>query len=232
MKRNKNIYLYIFIIILIIIFLYYNRQVNNKNKIPHIIHQIWVGPNPIPEKSKKFIEKIKELHPNFEYRLWDNNDISEKNFKNIKYINDTKSYAQKADIMRLEILYNHGGIYIDIDMEVIKNLEPLLTNELVVCNEDSNINKYMSTGFIASIKYNINLKNTVDNIKNIDFTQAINIATGPTYFRKNIIINSCVTVLPTKYIYPISYGKKVTKESLKSLDLSKSYAIHHWDKNW
>ena len=71
-----------------------------------------------------------------------------------------------------------------------------------------------------------------DNIKNVDFTQEINIATGPTYFRKNIIIGSSVTVLPTKYIYPIPYGKKVTKESLKSFDLSQSYAIHHWDKNW
>jgi len=232
MKRNKNIYLCILIIILIVIFLYYNRKVNNKNKIPHIIHQIWVGPNPIPEKSKKFIEKIKELHPNFEYRLWNNNDINKKNFKNIKYINDTTSYAQKADIMRYEILYNYGGIYIDIDMEVLKNLEPLLTNELVVCNEDSNIDKYMSNAFIASTRYNINLKNTVDNIKNVDFTQEINIATGPTYFRKNIKIGSSVIVLPTKYIYPIPYGKKVTKESLKSFDLSQSYAIHHWDKNW
>ena len=233
MKRsmiNRNIYLYLFIIILIIIFFYYFT--NNKNKIPRIIHQIWVGPNPIPEKSKKFIEKIKELHPNFEYRLWNDNDINEKNFKNVKYINDTKSYAQKADIMRLEILYNYGGIYIDIDIEVIKNLEPLLTNELIVCNEDSNINKYMSTGFIASTKDNINLKNTVDNINKVDFTQEINIATGPTYFRKNIVINNNVTVLPTKFIYPIPYGTEVSKESLNNVDLSESYAIHHWDKNW
>jgi mannosyltransferase OCH1-like enzyme len=203
-----------------------------KEKIPRIIHQIWVGQNPLPKKSKEFIKKIKELHPTFEYRLWGNTDITPHNFVNIDYINKTDSYAQKADIMRYEILYNYGGIYLDIDMEVLKNLEPLLTHNLVVCNEDNNTDKYMSNGFIASSKYNYNIKKAVDNIKNIDFSLPINEASGPYYLRKNIVLDSNTRLLPTIYIYPIPYGRKINKEYLNTLDISQSYTIHHWDKAW
>ena len=33
------------------------------------------------------------------------------------------------DIARLDILYNYGGLYIDTDVEIIKNLDDLLGNE-------------------------------------------------------------------------------------------------------
>ena len=82
--------------------------------IPRCIHQIWVGPNPVPEKSDTFIRDLKRLHsPRFEYRLWTDADVTPENFSNYNWIMKTSCYAQKADIMRYEILYNHGGVYFD-----------------------------------------------------------------------------------------------------------------------
>ena len=50
--------------------------------IPKLIHQIWVGPNPIPPKSVEYMKRIKELHPDFEHRLWTDKDITPEKFIN------------------------------------------------------------------------------------------------------------------------------------------------------
>ena len=42
------------------------------NKIPKIIHQIWVGGKKIPQKYKKLIKTVKDVHPDWEYKLWTN----------------------------------------------------------------------------------------------------------------------------------------------------------------
>ena len=115
----------------------------NQMNIPKIIHQIWVGPNKIPDRSVHFIRRIQELHPEFEHRLWTNADLIPANFENYELIMSRPSWAQKADLMRYEILYRYGGVYLDIDFEVFKNLSDLLTHPLVVCNEDERIDIYI-----------------------------------------------------------------------------------------
>jgi mannosyltransferase OCH1-like enzyme len=195
------------------------------------IHQIWVGPNPIPIKSIKFIEEIKKLHPDYEYRLWTDADLTSENFEILEYINSTHIYAQKADIMRYEILYKHGGMYLDIDFEVLKPLTPLLTHDLVVCNEDQYTDKYITNAFIYSTPGNQNLKNCIDNIHTCPLGGKVNvsIATGPWYLRKNIQINDCVKILPTHVMYPTHYSQKGWRPDVFSPE---TYAMHHWDKNW
>ena len=198
--------------------------------IPLIIHQIWVGPNPIPEKSIMFIEKIKLLHPDYEYRLWKDSDITPENFSNFDYIQKTQIYAQKADIMRYEILYRYGGIYLDIDFEIFKCMTPLLTHSLVMCNEDANINKYMTNAFIASSIGNENLKRSVENIKNCRINRPyVSEDTGPWYFRKCIIPDETTRVLPTHVMYPTHFTQKGFRPAVFS---NETYGMHHWDKNW
>ena len=207
-------------------------------KIPHKIHQIWVGPNPIPTKSKKFIKEIQKLHPDFEYKLWTDKDITKDNFDNYEFIKNSKSYAQKADIMRYEILYRHGGIYLDIDFEIFKNLEPLLTNELVICSEDSFSSFHITNAFIACTKHNPNLKRCVDGIKKVDFSKMINFATGPVFFKEHIIMNSHVTLLDSKVLYPVHWLQHKFHSFFGPVKYKKSsfsdetYGLHHWDHNW
>lgn len=196
--------------------------------IPKIIHQIWVGDNPLPAKSETYIKKIKELHPEYEYKLWKNDDITPENFINYKYIVASNKNAQKADIMRYEILYNYGGIYLDIDMEVYKSLTPLLTHSLIVCNEDDNVDIYITNAFIACEKRNPQLLNCVSLIKLTDWTQPINKATGPSYFKQCIKLNSDVRLLPTCYCYPIHWSNKKADPKIND----DTFMCHHWDKNW
>ena len=88
-------------------------------RIPKIIHQIWVGNKPLPEKYKHW-QKTWQSLPGWQYKLW-----TDKEVENFPLINQTLYYQEKnmgarADLLRIEILYKEGGLYVDTDFECIK----------------------------------------------------------------------------------------------------------------
>jgi mannosyltransferase OCH1-like enzyme len=88
-------------------------------KIPKIIHQIWIGPNIKPDIWMDNITKFCEEY-NYTYMLWNEDKIKELNLINNIYYDKEKTYNGKSDILRYEILYNYGGIYIDADCVILK----------------------------------------------------------------------------------------------------------------
>lgn len=96
--------------------------------IPKIIHQIWIGPKPAPIK---FMNTWKEKHPEYEYIFWNENEFEKRGmyFKCQDKIDEMEEYCGKTDIMRWEILYKYGGIYIDADSICIEHLDDDLLNK-------------------------------------------------------------------------------------------------------
>lgn len=200
--------------------------------IPKIFHHIWVGPKPIPEKTLKFIKHIQEIHPDYTFILWTDKDILPENFTILEYIHKAENYAQKSDIMRYEILYKYGGIYLDTDFDLLKNITPLLTHDLVVCNEDNWVDHYMSIGFIASSKGNPNLKRCMDAIPYCQLNGeggGPNFETGPWYFRKHIHMDDSVRILPTHVMYPVHFNQRNDPFPPFS---DETYGVHYWDHSW
>ena len=96
--------------------------------IPHIIHQIWIGNLPRPQRM---METWREKHPDFEYRVWTDTDIieSEDTWTCMKQIQLCREFCGVADIMRLEILWKYGGIFIDADSVCIEPLDKNITEK-------------------------------------------------------------------------------------------------------
>jgi mannosyltransferase OCH1-like enzyme len=83
--------------------------------IPRTIHQIWIGPKPPP---LALMQTWADMNPSFEVRLW----RSEKGFRNQAAIDAMRDWNGKADLMRYEILLEHGGLHIDADSEALRPL--------------------------------------------------------------------------------------------------------------
>lgn len=94
--------------------------------IPRIIHYCWFGRGPMPELALKCIESWHKYLPDYEYKLWneDNFDINSNQFVSEAY--EAKKYAFVSDYVRLFAVYNEGGIYMDTDVEVLKSYDNLL----------------------------------------------------------------------------------------------------------
>lgn len=82
--------------------------------IPNIIHQLWIGSKPPPIK---LMNTWKDKHSDFEYIYWNESEFIKRNmvFECQKQIDDIEEINGKADIMRWEILYKYGGVFIDAD---------------------------------------------------------------------------------------------------------------------
>ncbi len=92
--------------------------------IPKIIHIIWIGPEKCP--YKKGIQSYRDNNPDWEVKVWTDDNLPE--IINKKVYEKMTSWAAKADVLRLELLYRFGGIYADADSVCLKPLDPLVEN--------------------------------------------------------------------------------------------------------
>ena len=110
----------------------------NTNRIPKIIHYCWLSNDPFPKDIAAFITSWKKILPDYEFMLWDlkRDQVGENVW--VKQSFEAKKYAFAADYIRIYALYQYGGIYLDTDVEVVKNFDDLLHLPYFVGTEGGN----------------------------------------------------------------------------------------------
>jgi len=96
--------------------------------VEKIIHNIWIGPYKLPDMPKYFIQRSKEINKEFEHILWTDENLPTLPDK-IKELCDfhykTKHFALAADVLRVYLVYEFGGFYLDIDTRPNNSIEEL-----------------------------------------------------------------------------------------------------------
>lgn len=119
--------------------------------IPKILHFIWLGELPIP----KTVTLWETINPDWEIRLWtDRNLPSFRNYSVFMQAHEHKNL--QADILRVNLLYQFGGVYMDIDVIPFKPIDPLFSSsDKLVCAWESVLHTpgILANTFMASIQY-------------------------------------------------------------------------------
>ena len=99
------------------------------SKIPKIIHYCWVGGNPKPQSVLYCIESWKKYCPDYQIMEWNetNYDFTKNEYMHQAY--EAKKWGFVPDYARLDIVYEHGGIYLDTDVEMVRSFDELLEHE-------------------------------------------------------------------------------------------------------
>lgn len=106
--------------------------------IPKTIHYIWLGKAKLPRIVKKCLKTWKKNCPSYEIKLWNEDNLNLEMCDFVKEAYACKKYAFASDVLRLQILKEYGGIYLDVDVKVFKNFDKFL-NEKAFCGfETSN----------------------------------------------------------------------------------------------
>ena len=94
--------------------------------IPKVIHYCWFGNNPKPTIIQDCIESWRKYCPDYEIKEWNesNYDVNKIQYTQLAY--ESKKYAFLTDYVRLDVLYNEGGIYMDTDVKLIKPIDDLI----------------------------------------------------------------------------------------------------------
>ena len=94
-------------------------------KIPKIIHQLWIGPKPPPTHM---MDTWLNKNPDFEYIRWTEDEIAKRGITFVcqNRIDEMEAWNGKADIMRWELLYRYGGVFLDADSVCIEPIDDVL----------------------------------------------------------------------------------------------------------
>jgi len=100
-------------------------QYQERPLIPKVMHQIWLGPRNIPPLYQNYINECKRLHPDWDFKIWRDEDIEKLGLEYSDVYERARSYAGKSDVARYEILYRFGGVYRDMDAKCLRSINDL-----------------------------------------------------------------------------------------------------------
>lgn len=102
---------------------------SNVPVIPKKIHYMWLGERDIPQGLQRCIDSWCQYCPDYEIIRWDESNYDVEKCLYARQAYQNKKYGFVPDYARIDILYHHGGIYMDTDVEVIRSLDDLLYQE-------------------------------------------------------------------------------------------------------
>jgi hypothetical protein len=95
--------------------------------VPRIIHQCWCGPKPIPEREKQWCSLMRKMNPTWDVRFYGNEilEVYEKDIYVRALISMEKPWAFVTDRLRMLLLRDHGGVWLDPDCQPIRSMDTL-----------------------------------------------------------------------------------------------------------
>lgn len=118
-------------------------------EIPKIIHYCWFGGNPLPDLAIKCIESWKKYCPDYEIKEWNENNFDINSCDYIREAYAKKRWAFISDYARFKILYEFGGLYFDTDVELIHEIDDLISKGPFM-GEEMGISDALSKNFTVA----------------------------------------------------------------------------------
>lgn len=222
-------------------------------KIPKRFHFIWLGPKPLPASSEANIVLWRKLHPDWQVDLWSDasirSDASIQKFleksagwRNAALLSTLESYAAKSDVLRLLLLREFGGVYLDGDMEPVRPLDPIIDGiELVgeSCfvgweQTGDRINNAVigaAPGHPAVCDALDNLPGHLSEHWQRDRHNAAAL-TGPFYLNEIWKDDSRVVKYPKEVFYPYDWHEPWKQDDASIVSGPDTFAVHRWDACW
>lgn len=198
--------------------------------IPKIIHYCWLSNDPIPKDLKKYMKSWKEKLYDYEFILWDLNRFDLNRSLWVKQAFEAKKYAFAADYIRLYAVYNYGGIYMDMDVEVIKSFNDLLRNDYILGYEAA---KGLEAGVFGTPKKAPWVKEVLEYYTSKEFALPNGLYNDTPLpiimdevLNADYITNKKIVPLPTDFLTAKSY--KTGKITITP----NTYTIHHFAGSW
>lgn len=204
--------------------------------IPKIIHYIWLGGKPLPKIAEKCIKSWKKYCPDYEIKRWDETNLDIDKYQFAKDAYDAKKFAFASDVLRTVILYNEGGIYLDIDVELLKPIDELVKVGNFGGFETSNL---LAPGLIWTVEPGDNCIKEILNIYKVLKFDENNCKTNTicaifsNYFsEKGLMLNNKTQKICNYTFYSSEYFSPIDVITSKKKITKNTYSIHWYNASW
>jgi mannosyltransferase OCH1-like enzyme len=193
--------------------------------IPRVFHRIWLGTDPMPEEFVRWGETWAEHHPDWTMELWTEDHLPE--LRDRAAFDRGRNHSERSNVLRYELLFHHGGVYIDTDMECLRSIEPLLDG--VEAFAGYTRPGSLGSAIIGAAPGHPAFDRAAELVNaRVATGERQWAATGPGFLTEILADFPDVTLFEPKYFYPFRWDQK----HLRHQDFPDAYAIHHWTKTW
>lgn len=210
----------------------------NKNMIPKIIHYCWFGNNPLPPVVKLCMDSWEKYCPDYQIIEWNesNFDVFDCPYSAQAY--EAKMWAFVSDYARIKILYEHGGIYMDTDVELLKNIDPLLNDRAFMGFETKLV---VNSGLIAGSEAKLPiLSELIEEYQHYIFKRedgSLNLTSCVEYQtallqRHGLVKENRIQNVGGLKIYPIAYFSPLNHYTGAVNIREETYSIHRYEGTW
>lgn len=212
--------------------------------IPKVIHYCWFGRNPLPASAQKCIASWRKFLPDYEIREWneDNFDVNIIPYTAQAY--QARKWAFVSDYARMWILYHHGGLYFDTDVEVIAPMDDIIRRGPFMGIEVPG-----APGQLPKVAPGLGLgvepghpiyRALLDHYANQQFLDADGNILGGTVVTHNTQVLAEHGLQPTNdlqqvdgiWIYPIDYFNPLDDATGRLNKTANTRSIHWYSKTW
>ena len=205
--------------------------------IPKTIHYVWFGGNPLDERSERCIASWREKCPDYRILRWDESNFDVRRNKYCAEAYRQRKWAFVSDYARLWILVNHGGIYMDTDVEVIKPLDEFLHHEAFSGFQKTD---EVPTGLMACRKGFPLFSEFLKDYDKRDFVfdeinpDALTNVTAITQacLRKGLVLDGSYQIVDGFALYPADWFCAKDVVTLQTNITGNTHSIHHFAGSW
>ena len=198
--------------------------------IPKTIFTIWIGEIPLPSAWKEFVETHNlEDYEHKTILLDDAKRIADE--YDVKYLRDaidSKKWIKVTDYIRMWLLYNEGGIYLDCDMQVIKPFDDLLNTGLFVGRENPRV---IANSIIGAEKGHPLLKLYLDKVEN-NFKGSGDMIFEPAERLWTDLILGVYGNFEDIVTYSSDYFFPMNEETKEEKITKNTHVYHHFARSW
>lgn len=197
-------------------------------RIPKVFHRIWLD-EPIPERFEEYWRRLQEMHPDWEFVTWSRSGELDW-LRCRREFDGAQTAAGKADVLRYEIMYRHGGVYVDTDVEPLRPFDPLLKDPRPFAAWEND--RLLCITVLGSPPqhpaFDAVLSALPEHVRQ-NRGKPPNYETGPEFFTTVWRGRDDVRRLPPMAFYPVGWWEK---HLLGGPYPPESYAVHHWVSGW
>jgi mannosyltransferase OCH1-like enzyme len=194
--------------------------------IPKILHQIWLGPHRMSDEFLYWNLKWQVLHPDWKVLLWD--DKSRPLLRNEEQFQKTTNWSNRSNLLRYELILDHGGVYADVDFEPQKRIDPLLEGADFFAGCEKLPENWIAPGLFGAVPNHPIVKELVDLVPSEGGRVEDPMYCATIYFTKIVQRYPEAKILPPGTFYPY-YCWEMERRHESFPD---AYAVHHWARSW
>ena len=205
--------------------------------IPKTVHYCWFGPKPLSDLNRRCIESWHRVLPGYRLKLWDETNVPLDNAY-ARAAHAAGAWSRLSNYVRLHALYSEGGIYLDTDVEVLKDFAPLLRHECFAGFQQAEEQVDWVNSAVLGARAGHPFVAQCLRLTHSLFASTGQFPRSPLVFTrvlKELGLRDYqlqeiegVTLYPLEYFYPFPWHGTFSPECITE----STYSVHHWEGSW